>query len=206
MDAANFEPGWYPSPGERDVLRWWDGARWTDDRCARAGAVELGRTRWPRWATALAVVGALALPFVLLGSFILYAKTSGDAHDVLSLDDVAIRDAASNACAALVPVLTSEGTSRIDAIRAGNQAIEDLVVSMNALGHERLAADRPALDWIVDWESLATERKAFADRLEAGSTSPFEVPMTDDGYPITKRMKNVAPFECTDAVDAAAGP
>lgn len=27
-----FAPGWYPEPGRRGVVRYWDGERWTDER------------------------------------------------------------------------------------------------------------------------------------------------------------------------------
>lgn len=182
-------------------MRWWDGDSWTRHRQGPAGE---RRKRWPQWVTVVAVV--IAMGTVAVASMVLYATASGEAHDIFSLDDERIWAAAASGCSKVAGALDAGSASRQEAILAGNEAIGDLINGMEAVGHDRLASDPPALDWIEDWRHLAAERAAFAAALADDPGATFPVPQTDDGHPISGRMADVAPPECGAAVERAAAP
>jgi len=152
--------------------------------------------------TAIVVVSLVGF----VGSLYLYAVASGDAHDAFSLDDDRIWEAARVGCVGVTQALTEPGSDRQTRITSGNVAIEQLIVGVNALGHDRLAADEPSVDWLDDWERLAVARTAFGKSLVDGKTvSSLEIPEVD-GHPITERMISVAPDECNEAITTAAHP
>lgn len=200
MSSGGFEPGWYPSPGEPGVLRRWDGTQWTEGRCVPMPRPPR-RTR--SWSIGLAIVLPIVAVVGLIGSFALYVRSSGEAHDHFALDDPTIRNTATSACLVLSSVLERSTGADADAIRAGNEGISELVVTMNGIDRNTLEEDEPALDWIADWEQLAVQREAFAEALEDGREAVFEIPQTADEYPISKRMADVAPIECDRAVQRA---
>jgi len=142
----------------------------------------------------------------LAASIIFYARVSGEAHDVFALDDDVVRGAAASACLAVSQALDQAGPDRVRRIAEGNVAIGGLVDAMEALGEPRLEEDRPAIDWIRDWEALAEARAEYSKVLVAGGDEPFLSPQTDDGYPITTRMVEVAPEQCERAVLLASQP
>jgi len=41
-------PGWYPDPGGQQLLRWWDGVRWTAQAQPMSGTPWQGQVSWPR--------------------------------------------------------------------------------------------------------------------------------------------------------------
>jgi hypothetical protein len=152
---------------------------------------------------AIAVTLGLA---VLIASFVLYAVATGNAHDSRSLDDGSIRAAAASGCVTVTQALNETGADRIQRIDVGNAAILQLVSTMEALGASTLKDDPPATEWIEDWRRLTKARTEFATILSDGKAHPFPIPLTDDGYPITIRMTDVAPVECERAVELAAQP
>lgn len=136
----------------------------------------------------------------------LYIRATGEAHDARSLDDARIREAAATGCSGITQALNGAGADRQERIVAGNVAIDELVRGIEELDRSVLADDEPALDWVADWERLATEREAFGERLAGNSAARFKIPETDDGYPITQRLIDVAPPECERAVTLASQP
>lgn len=199
-------PGWYAPRDQSGVLRWWDGLRWTAHTASphpRDQPQVKGRSRKRLVVvTTLSVLGGAVLMF---GSLLLYAMASGSAHDARSLDDEEIRRRATTSCLELASVLESRTLDRVADIRAGNTAIHALVDDLEGLGEDTLADDPPAVDWIGDWKQLASSREAFAEALQGGASARFAVPTTD-GYPITERMTDVAPEECSRTVQLASMP
>jgi hypothetical protein len=133
-----------------------------------------------------------------------YAYATHDRIQLLELSE--ILDPAETACGDLVVTLSRPSADRAEGILAGNSSIRQLVETVRAVGDDVLADDRPARAWLADWEDLAVARATFAARLAADPAASFEVPQTDDGYPITGRMADAAGPECERAVQLAADP
>lgn len=74
------------------------------------------------------------------------------------------------------------------AIRAHNDAVIAMVLAVRELGDDRLDEDNPTRAWLGDWETLVQAREEQADVVETGSPVAFDVPQTEDGFPITGRM------------------
>ena len=187
--------GWYP---QGDAVGWWDGSVWRDPVASTPSAKHRGL-----W-IGLAVAAAGVVMF--FGSLVGYAYLSGQAHDERSLDDATIRTVAARECSALAAALQKATGTRVERIDTGNIAISGLVAAMNELDSEKLHDDLPAIDWIADWQRLVVARSEFRTLLVDTPTSRFVVPLTNDGYPISGRMSDVAPEECSEAVDLATAP
>ncbi|WP_407341555.1 hypothetical protein [Pengzhenrongella phosphoraccumulans] len=129
-------------------------------------------------------------------------------HDHIDLlDDPAVGNTADRACATLSTALSAtEGLSRPERITAGNAAIEELVNAMNALGHCVLAGDEPSAAWIADWRRLQEARSDVAVALPAAPQTQLVMPLTPDGYPITRRMIHASGPSCETAITLAAAP
>ena len=65
-------------------------------------------------------------------------------------------------------------------------------------GHQAIDDDEPIRAWLQDWRDLEAARTAAAE------TGELVIPRTDDDYPITMRMIDIAPFPCERAVILAA--
>lgn len=139
---------------------------------------------------------------VFVGGFYTYAT-----HDrVQFLDLPAVADAAEAACGELVAELARPEGDRAAEIVAGNEAIDELRRAVSAVGEDALDDDFPARSWLDDWKALAVARAAFAERIATEPTATFEIPLTDDGHPITNRMASAAGPDCEQAVALAADP
>ena len=121
------------------------------------------------------------------------------------IDDPAVSGPATAACAKLaaaVDTVPPGPAARV--IHEQDDAIGDLIATMEALGHERLQGDHPALGWVQDWRDLRTLRETYADELEAGGQATFTLP-TVDGIPISSRMSDPG-VTCPVAVRLATPP
>lgn len=191
---------------------WWDGRHWRavspDGRYwhdgtnwhPRKGSKSTFRRPVPRTAIVVASIAAT------MAALAFCAWTMGDAHDARSLDDDRIWEAATTGCREVTSALDQAHTDRLSRITTGNAAIAALVTGVEELGEDTLSDDEPALDWVNDWRALAAARAELGDHLIEGTTAPFRVPETDDGYPITDRMIDVSPPECESAVNSASQP
>jgi hypothetical protein len=112
----------------------------------------------------------IAIPVLLIAGWLvsLWPFASHDHIDLL--DDPAVANTADRACGTLSTALSAtEGLSRPERITVGNAAIDGLVTTMNALGHDVLVGDEPSAAWIADWQSAC--RKPAAT-----SPWPFQPP------------------------------
>lgn len=203
VDSGGFDPGWYPSPGERGVLRRWDGERWTDERSVRIGSKVPGGPRW--WVTATIILAAVAVPIVVIAFLVAGFFAMGHPGGTTPRPPPAA-DVSAEACQLLTSVLNQKGGTRVDQIMAGNSGISDLISVMRATGPNFLARETPAEEWLADWEAISAERESFAADLENGDQPLFREPRAPDGTPVSVRMIDASPTECRRAVMLAIRP
>jgi hypothetical protein len=149
--------------------------------------------QWRVWGARVAVVVAAVVVFVALSR--LWSFANADDPDVVEQGGIA--RVASAACAqmresavAAAVASTQPVPRRVGAINAQNDAIVELVTTMQGLGDERLAADQPAAQWVEDWQRLVAVRDAYARSLAAGKPDPIQLP-TIDGRTLVERLNNV---------------
>src|SRR5689334_11205714 len=149
--------------------------------------------QWRVWGARVAVVVAAVVLFVALSK--LWTFANADDPDVV--EQGAIARLASSACArmrqstaAAAVAPTAPIPRRVGAINAQNDAVVELITTMQTLGSERLEADQPAAQWVEDWQRLVTVRDAYARSLAAGKPKPMELP-TIDGKTLVERLNNV---------------
>ena len=149
--------------------------------------------QWRVWAARIAVVVAAVVVFIALSRLWTFANT--DDPDLIEQGDIA--RAAASACAvmrdsaaAAAVATTAPVPQRVGAINAQNDAVTELVATMNKLGAERLESDQPAAQWLEDWQRLVSARDAYARSLVAGKPKPMLLP-TIDGTGLVERLNNV---------------
>ncbi|WP_270888672.1 hypothetical protein [Pedococcus sp. 5OH_020] len=145
------------------------------------------------WLARLSVVLAIVLVSVALTKLWSFAHT--DDPDVLEQSVITrtaaaacarMRDTASEAAVGT----TAPISQRVGAINAQNDAVTELVATMEQLGAERLASDRPVERWLADWQRLVAARDGYAQSLAAGRPRPMHLPVVD-GRPLVERLNTV---------------
>jgi hypothetical protein len=138
------------------------------------------------------VVAAVVL-FVALSR--LWSFANADDPDVV--EQGAIARVASSACAQMRKTVAAAAVGatqpiprRVGGINAQNDAVVELITTMQSVGQETLDADQPAAQWVEDWQRLVTARDAYARSLAAGKPKPMVLP-TIDGRSVVERINNV---------------
>lgn len=149
--------------------------------------------QWRAWTARVAVVVAGVVVFVALSRLWTFANTD----DPTLIENGAIARVAASACArmrdtasATAVATTAPIPQRVGAINAQNDAVVDLVTTMNGIGRARLEADQPAAEWLEDWQRLVSARDAYARSLAAGKPTPMALP-TIGGRGLVERLNNV---------------
>lgn len=148
---------------------------------------------WRPWAARIGVLVAAVVVAVALSKLWSYAN----ADDPAVVEQGAIARAASTACATMrekvaasaVPA-TQPVARRVGGINAQNDAVIELITTMESLGDDTLNADQPAAQWVEDWQRLVTARDAYARSLASGKPKPMQLP-TIDGKTLVQRLNNV---------------
>lgn len=150
------------------------------------------------------LVGLIAVGLWIGGGVALLAVYAN--HDQLGyLDNPPVTSRVAEACRTLTAdlagrshVSTTDRSAVAEAVRSENRAVDAMVRSVEALGHDALAQDDPALGWLADWEAVIALRETYAADLVAGRAASVVLPLKD-GIPISRRMGEVAP-ECEPAI------
>ncbi|SDP54226.1 hypothetical protein SAMN04489867_2851 [Pedococcus dokdonensis] len=149
--------------------------------------------QWRVWGARVAVVVAGVVVAVALTK--LWSFANADDPDVV--EQGAIARTASSACATMREKVAASAVAatqpvgrRVGGINAQNDAVSELIATMQSLGSERLEADQPAAQWVEDWQRLVTARDAYARSLKSGKPKPMELP-TIDGKTLVQRLNNV---------------
>lgn len=150
------------------------------------------------------MVFAAAVIVTGMSAYGFYAFATHDRLELLDLPEVT--EAAEAGCGVVTRALERPTGDRPAKIFAGNAAIEVLIEDVNALGADKLADDLPAADWLADWRTLAEARGEFAARVTADPRASFDLPMIEDGYPITERMTWASGAACERAIMLARSP
>ena len=145
------------------------------------------------WTAGVAVVVAGVLVYVALSRLWTFANTD----DPALVENGSIARVAASACArmrdsasAAAVATTAPISQRVGAINAQNDAVVELVTTMNGLGRAQLEADQPAAQWLEDWQRLVSARDAYARSLAAGKPKPMALP-TIGGKGLVERLNNV---------------
>lgn len=72
-----------------------------------------------------------------------------------------------------------------------NRAVEQMVDKIRAEGPKVIDDDRPAAEWLEDWERLVAARAAFAELIRDGSRPDLDIPEDARGEDIDVRMGEV---------------
>ena len=149
--------------------------------------------QWRVWGARVAVVVAAVVLFVALSK--LWSFANADDPDVV--EQGAIARVASSACATMREKAAASAVGstqpiprRVGGINAQNDAVVELITTMQSVGQARLDADQPAAQWVEDWQRLVTARDAYARSLAAGKPKPMELP-TIGGKTLVERLNNV---------------
>lgn len=161
--------------------------------------------QWRAWGARLAVVVAAVVVFVALSR--LWSFANADDPDVV--EQGAIARVASSACAHMRKAVAASAVGptqpiprRVGGINAQNDAVVELITTMQSVGQETLDADQPAAQWVEDWQRLVTARDAYARSLAAGKPTPMVLP-TIDGRSLVERLNNVG-LNCRVPLDLLA--
>ncbi len=175
--AAATTAGWYPDTALPDVLRYWDGEDWTEQRSSRIPIAKSRRRR----VLSIVAGGTLAIG---VAAFAVYGLLIYADHDRVDfIDDPAVLAVASKACNNLASELEQADalSGPAEQIAAQSSAVERFVDSIRAVGQQTLDGDAPTIEWLQDWEDLA-----------AAHAAGEEMPVADNGLPIVVRMDQLA--------------
>jgi hypothetical protein len=147
--------------------------------------------RW-KWLAVLAtVLGVLAGSAMLTAVIVL----ADDDYPGL-IDDERLTATVATQCGLMTATVESippGGTPerRAATIADQNRAIQRMVESIRARRTAEIRDDRPAEQWLQDWDRLVEARRQFARALQRDPNASLEVPVDDDGVEITQRMNDV---------------
>ncbi len=136
--------------------------------------------------TGLVVAGGLVVVVARLGS--------GDLPGVI--DDEALVTTIAVECSLMtstVDALPVYGTAQqqSDTIRDQDRAVRLMVDAIRTDAAAEITRDRPAEQWLDDWDRLVAARERLARRLLRDPNASLAVPRDDDGDPVTERMDAV---------------
>ena len=153
-----------------------------------------GEQQWRAWAARIAVVVAA----VVVGVSLSWLWTYANLDDPAVVEDSHLARVANAACAvmrdsaaAAAVSVTAPVSERVGAINAQNDAVSELVSTINRLvPRETIEADQPAAEWLEDWQRLITARDTYAQSLAAGKPKPLTMP-TIGGKALPARLNGV---------------
>lgn len=148
-------------------------------------------TRWKWLAVAAGTVGLLAAATLLTVTIVLGSK---DFPGVI--DDEDLTDTVASECALMTLTVRSMplgGTpeQRAETILDQNRAVEEMVRTIRSERAAEIRDDRPAEQWLRDWERLVDARRGYARELLRDPNASLELPLDADGDEITERMDDV---------------
>lgn len=177
-----------------DGSHWFDGTGWRP-----RFAPQQSRSR--PLMVVLLVVGLIVGGIAVMA---LYIRATGEAHDARSLYDARIREAA-DGCSGITQALNGQvRTVRSASLRATSRSTSWCAASRNWTGVSWRTTSRHWTGWRLGTPRHRARGLRRAPRRE--QCLRFKIPETDDGYPITQRLIDVAPPECERAVTLASQP
>jgi hypothetical protein len=185
-------PGWYTDPDDPGLIRYWNGAEWTDERrprpswappldpeeAARHEDAMRRRRRWWAGSVGTVLVGAL------LVATLFAVRGDVPAVPARTVEDRAFTDAANALCAEAMPAIRRQppqpgGEDRPSAdeqlARRVERTADGLQGVVNDLRGLAVAdADRTEVErWLADWDEFIAVGHRYADALRTGDTEEY---------------------------------
>jgi hypothetical protein len=163
-----------------------------------------------RWKWAAVLAGLLGLTAGVAMTTLVVVVGNDDFPGVI--DDASLTDTVASQCELMTRTVLSmplDGTPerRADTIRDQNRAVTLMVRQIRAERAEEIRADRPAEEWLRDWDRLVDARAEWARELLSDPNASLELPVDGDGDDITERMDDVwAAESACEVPDAIASP
>jgi hypothetical protein len=148
-------------------------------------------TRW-KWVSVLAGLLGLAAA----GAMIAFLVVAGTDDFPGVIDDERLIETVGTSCELMTRTVSSMPPSGTPEGRAAtiidqNRAVREMVEQIRSEREAQIRDDRPAEEWLRDWERLVETRRDYARELLRDPNASLEVPVDADGDDITERMDDV---------------
>lgn len=147
-----------------------------------------------RWKWIAAIAGLLGLLGAAALTTLLVLLGSQDFEGLIEDED--LTDTISAQCQLMTATVESMPLSGSTPQQAAtiidqNRAVELMVLAIRRENGRQIRDDRPAEQWLRDWERLVDARESYARRLLRDPGASLRVPRDADGHRITDRMDDV---------------
>lgn len=154
--------------------------------------------RWA-WAAVLASVAAA----LLAGAMVTFLVVVSQDDFPGIIEDEELVSTISRECSLMTQTVESMPLSgpverKAAVLRDQNRAIQNMLEAIRERRADEIVADKPAEQWLRDWELLIDARRDYSRELRRDPNATLVVPEDENGDEITERMRDVwlGPVAC----------